>query len=770
MRSLLLGYLAGAAAFAVAGASGGAHAIDNCNRAYWRQKMVGTLLVDRDHMAGARGSERRLSNFEAVPEPKRILGPHTEVREKIVDPWRLTVMVDAHNVVVDFVHQGMSTGHSGWITVGVAAAVVACAAIAVLGARSLRADHERALRLRSARKKYRELLRELSACKDVLGIVDAGLMPGAQQAAMASEEVLRLMQRIDGVEPAQVLVAAGLDPWAEHEEQSRAAAARGGLAAALEMAGDVRAIRKSLIRKAERRARRLDALATATIAADGHAGLTMAATAISELPFNKDRIYINDQWVASAGSETCRVENPDTGEELATVPECTGDDVDRAVRAAHAAFYDGPWVNEWSGAQRRDALSGLADAIEAHRGEIEVLESLNTGKPITDVRAELDDTIDLFRHFAGFADKVQGRHIAPQANGAFEGYTVKVPVGVVGFINAFNYPICLLAWKVAPALAAGCTVVFKPGPQTPLTTQYFAHLVHTTGLFPPGVFNVVLGGATVGQALVDHDLVDKIGFTGSVATGKHVIRSTASTRMVRATSVELGGKSPGVVMPDADLDKTARLVVSGCMANAGMNCNALTRLWVHRDVYDAFLPRLKAAAEALRLGTPQDDATEMGPLIDRRQYERVLEYIRVGRDEDRAQLLTGGQPALLGRGYWIQPTVFANVDPAARVATEEIFGPVLSVLRPFDSLDEVIAAERRSDFGLAASIFSRNHQAIAQFTRRMRCGTIWVNAHNPLFSYLPFGGFRNSGFGRELGYESFDGYLATKAIIDDITY
>ncbi|KAJ2709528.1 hypothetical protein H4R19_004208 [Coemansia spiralis] len=496
---------------------------------------------------------------------------------------------------------------------------------------------------------------------------------------------------------------------------------------------------------------------------------TFAASAIAQLPFDAGRIYINGAWVESTSAATASIENPDTAEVIATVPECSAEDLDRAVQAAHTAFYDGPWVNEYSGAQRRDALIAVADAIAGSRRQLEMLESVNTGKPITDVRAEVDDAIDLFRHFAGFADKVEGRHISPQANSRFEGYTVKVPVGVVGFINAFNYPLCLLAWKVAPALAAGCTVVFKPGPQTPLTTQYFAHLLDQTGLFPPGVFNVVLGGVGVGQALVDHDLVDKIGFTGSVATGKHVIRSTASTRNVRSTSVELGGKSPGVVMPDADLDKTAQLVVSGCMANAGMNCNALTRLWVHRSVYDDFMPRLKAAAEALTLGTPQLDSTAMGPLIDRRQYERVLEYIRIGRDEDGAELLTGGEAAL-GRGYWIQPTVFRNVRPMARIATEEIFGPVLSVLEPFDSLDEVIAVERRSEFGLAASIFSRNHQAIAQFTRRLRCGTIWVNNHNPLFSYLPFGGFRNSGFGRELGYESFDGYLATKSIIDDIDY
>ncbi|KAJ2005797.1 hypothetical protein H4R26_001755 [Coemansia thaxteri] len=494
-----------------------------------------------------------------------------------------------------------------------------------------------------------------------------------------------------------------------------------------------------------------------------------ASTILSRLPFDKNLIYIDGQWTAPQSSQTSHVENPDVAEAIATVPECNAHDLDHAVRAAHSAFHDGPWVNEYSGAQRRDALLALATAIEENRSDIEMLESLNTGKPISDVRMELDDTIDLFRFFAGYADKVEGRHIAAQTNRNLEGYTVKVPVGVVGFINAFNYPICLLAWKVAPALAAGCTVVFKPGPQTPLTTQYFAHLLHKTGKFPPGVFNVVLGGAEVGQALVDHDLIDKIGFTGSVATGKQVIRSSASTKNVRSTSVELGGKSPGVVMPDADLDKTAKLVVSGCMANAGMNCNALTRLWVHRAIYDEFMPRLKAAAESLVLGTPQDDATQMGPLIDRRQYERVLEYIRVGREEDKAALLAGGQ-ATLGRGYWIQPTVFFNVDPAARIATEEIFGPVLSVLVPFDSLDEVIEAERKNEFGLAAGIFTRRHQDIAKFTRKMRCGTVWVNNFNALYSYLPFGGFRNSGFGRELGYESFDGYLASKAIIDDITY
>ncbi|KAJ2355964.1 hypothetical protein GGF43_002368 [Coemansia sp. RSA 2618] len=496
----------------------------------------------------------------------------------------------------------------------------------------------------------------------------------------------------------------------------------------------------------------------------------MTSTSIlSKLPFDEKLIYVNGKWSASTSTQTCNIENPDTAEVIAVVPECTSEDLDQAVQAAYTAFHDGPWVNEYSGAQRRDAMLALADAIEEHRRNIELIESVNTGKPISDVRGELDDTIDLFRHFAGYADKVEGRHISAQTNSTLEGYTTKVPIGVVGFINAFNYPICLLAWKVAPALAAGCTIVFKPGPQTPLTTQYFAHLVDQTGLFPPGVFNIVLGGVGAGQALVDHDLIDKIGFTGSVATGKQVIRSSASTRNVRTTSVELGGKSPGVVMPDADLDKTARLVVSGCMSNAGMNCNALTRLWVHRSVYDDFLPRLKAAAEALTLDTPQLDSTEMGPLIDRRQYERVLEYIRIGKEEDNAQVLTGGEPTL-GRGYWIQPTLFYNVSPNARIATEEIFGPVLSVLEPFDNLDDVIEIERKCEFGLAASIFSRNHQDIAKFTRKLRSGTIWVNNHNPLYSYLPFGGFRNSGFGRELGYESFDGYLVSKAIIDDISY
>ncbi|KAJ1896767.1 hypothetical protein LPJ66_003794 [Kickxella alabastrina] len=492
---------------------------------------------------------------------------------------------------------------------------------------------------------------------------------------------------------------------------------------------------------------------------------------ISSLPFDPTLTYINGEWVGSSDSQTSSIENPATGQVLATVSESTASDLDAAVQAAHEAFYSGAWVNTYSGAQRRDALLALATSIEDNRQALEHLESLNTGKPIRDVRVELDDTIDLFRHFAGYADKVEGRHIAAQTNAGLEGYTVKVPVGVVGFINAFNYPLCLLAWKVAPALAAGCTVVFKPGPQTPLTTLFFAHLLHSTGRFPAGVFNVVLGGVAVGQALVDHDLVDKIGFTGSVATGKHVIRSTASTARVRATSVELGGKSPGVVMPDADLQRTAELVISGCMSNTGMNCNALTRLWVHRSIYAEFLPLLKAAAEKIVLGVPQSEDTEMGPLIDRRQMDRVLEYIRIGIEEDKAQLLTGDGNHRVGQeGYWVRPTVFQNVDPQARIATEEIFGPVLSVLQPFDSLDDIIEIERKSEFGLAAGIFTRNHSDIARFTRRMRCGTIWVNNYNALYSYLPFGGFRNSGFGRELGYESFDGYLATKAIIDDITY
>ncbi|KAJ1733347.1 hypothetical protein LPJ72_002916 [Coemansia sp. Benny D160-2] len=493
----------------------------------------------------------------------------------------------------------------------------------------------------------------------------------------------------------------------------------------------------------------------------------MNKMSLPTLPFDERQIYVNGRWVAPVGQESANVENPDTASVIATVSECCAEDVDQAVKAAYAAFHDGPWINEYSGAQRRDAMLALADEIERHRDVIELIESFNVGKPIGDMPGELDDTLDLFRHFAGYADKVQGRHIAAQTNPTREMYTVKVPVGVVGFINAFNYPISLLAWKVAPALAAGCTIVFKPGPQTPLTTLYFAYLMDKTGKFPPGVFNVVLGGAAVGQALVEHDLVDKVGFTGSVATGKHVVRSTASTKFIRSASVELGGKSPGVVMPDVDLEKTAKLVVSGCMSNAGMNCNALTRLWVHRSIYDKFIPLLKTAAESLVLGTPQNGDTQMGPLIDENQYKRVLEYIRIGKEEDSAEVLTGGGPAL-GRGYWVKPTVFTMTNPKARVATEEIFGPVLSVLEPFDDIDDVIEIERRSDYALAAGIFTQDHSSIAKFTRKMRCGTIWVNSYNDVYSYLPFGGFRNSGFGRELGYESFDGYLATKTIIDNI--
>lgn len=486
-------------------------------------------------------------------------------------------------------------------------------------------------------------------------------------------------------------------------------------------------------------------------------------------PYNDDEIYINGQWAQSASKTKTQVVDPATAEAICEVPECNAEDVDVAVRAASHAFHYGPWTNEYSGADRRDAILRVAEAIEEKRHDLALLESLNTGKPLTDAEGEMDETVAIFKYFAGFADKIEGRHVAAHVDQGLEGYTVKMPVGVVGFINAFNYPLSLLAWKVAPALAAGCTIVFKPGPQTPITTQYFAALLDKTGKFPPGVFNVVLGGAEAGQALVDHNLVDKVGFTGSVATGKQVIKSTASSHMVRPVSVELGGKSPGVVMPDIeDMEKTARLVLSGCMSNAGMNCNALTRLWVHKSIYDQFLSKLKAAAEELDLGHPWDKKTQMGPLIDKRQYGRVMDYIRIGKEEDKAEVLTGGESC--NKGYRIQPTIFANVNPKARIATEEIFGPVLSVLAPFESLEEVIDIERHSEYGLAAGIFTSSHKSVALFTRKMRNGTIWVNSYNGLCPYLPFGGFRNSGYGRELGAESLDGYLVPKAIIDDVTF
>ncbi|CAN5678399.1 aldehyde dehydrogenase family protein [soil metagenome] len=472
------------------------------------------------------------------------------------------------------------------------------------------------------------------------------------------------------------------------------------------------------------------------------------------------RLFIDGEWQDAASGATFPSYNPATGEVLAEVAEGGEADVERAVSAARAAFEDSEWSSMLP-RKRGRLLHKIADAIEERADELARLESLDNGKPLKEARAiDIREAVQTFRYYAGWADKIEGEVLPP--NGNYLNYTRREPVGVCGQIIPWNYPFQMAAWKVAPALACGNTVVLKPAEQTPLTALELARIASDAGL-PAGVLNVVPGfGETAGAALVRHPDVDKIAFTGSTQVGKIIQREAAGS--LKRISLELGGKSPNIVLADADIDAAVKGAVMGIFYNTGQACTAGSRLLVEETIHQEFMEKLVSRARGMTPGDPFDSKTRMGPLVSQEQLDRVLGYIEKGREEGADLVLGGDRPEVNGgRGYFLNPTIFDGVAPDMTIAREEIFGPVLAV-STFRDLDEAIRMANDTDYGLAAAVWTRDIGKAHGAAHKLRAGTVWVNMYHALDTGSPFGGYKQSGYGRELGKYALDLYTQVKSV------
>ncbi|MGL4421678.1 MAG: aldehyde dehydrogenase family protein [Gemmataceae bacterium] len=484
-----------------------------------------------------------------------------------------------------------------------------------------------------------------------------------------------------------------------------------------------------------------------------------AITTMARPTVRDQKLFIDGRSVDAASGKTFETVNPANGEVICRVAEADAEDVNRAVAAARKALQTGPW-GRMAGSERARLLNKLADAIETHKADLAALETLDNGKPLRDsLGADLPLTIKCYRYYAGWADKIMGKTIPVDGN--YFCYTRHEPVGVCGQIIPWNFPLLMQAWKWAPALACGNTVVLKPAEQTPLTALYVARLAMEVG-FPEGVINVVPGyGPTAGAAVSGHMDIDKVAFTGETTTGKIVMTAAANSNLKRV-SLELGGKSPNVVLADADLDAAIAGAYFGLFFNQGQCCVAGSRVFVQESIYDAFLEKIAQKTKARRVGDPFDMNTEQGPQVSAEQMDRILGYIQSGKN-DGARLLTGGQRSGTA-GYFVEPTVFADVHDEMTIAKEEIFGPVMSILK-FKTIEEVAERGNATNYGLAAAVWTRDVKKAIAMSNALKAGTVWVNCYNVFDAASPFGGYKMSGIGRELGEYALQQYTEVKSVI-----
>jgi aldehyde dehydrogenase (NAD+) len=487
------------------------------------------------------------------------------------------------------------------------------------------------------------------------------------------------------------------------------------------------------------------------------------ATATSSVPESiaidtETRLLINNEWVPSESGKTFSTFNPATGEELAQISEADAADVDKAVRVARNAFERGPW-RKTNASERGRLLNRLADLVEQNADELATLETLDNGMPLSVARhAAVPLIVGHFRYFAGWADKNHGKTIP--INGDYFCYTRHEPVGVVGQITPWNFPLLMYGMKLGPALSMGNTVVLKPAEQTPLTALRLGELIVEAG-FPPGVVNILPGyGPTAGAAIANHMDIDKVAFTGSGEVG-HLIMEAAGRSNLKRVSLELGGKSPNIVFADADMDQAIEGSHFAVFFNQGQACCAGSRLFVEDKVYDEFVDKSVARASRRKVGDPFDASTEQGPQIDSIQFDKVMSYIDSGKCEG-AELLTGGK-RVGDRGYFIEPTVFANVKDEMKIAREEIFGPVMSIIK-FHDIDEVVERANNTMYGLAAGVWTRDIGKAHAIANSVRAGTVWVNCFDVFDAAAPFGGFKQSGIGREMGEYALQQYTEVKTV------